>query len=55
LDRRLGRPKSRSERGGEEKNSQPQPGIELPIIQPVDMFIYNVTINICGIKMEQIF
>jgi hypothetical protein len=28
LDRRLGGPKSRSGRGGEEKNSQPQPGIE---------------------------
>jgi hypothetical protein len=28
LDRRLGGPQSRSGRGGEEKNSQPQPGIE---------------------------
>jgi hypothetical protein len=28
LDRRLGRPQSRSGRGGEEKNSQPPPGIE---------------------------
>jgi hypothetical protein len=26
---------SRSGRGGEEKNSQPLPGLELPIIQPV--------------------
>jgi hypothetical protein len=37
LDRRLGGTQSRSEHGVEEKNSQPQPGIELrtPIIQPV--------------------
>jgi len=28
LDRRLGGPQSRSGRGGEEKNSQPLPGIE---------------------------
>jgi hypothetical protein len=30
LDRRLGGPQSRSGRGGEEKNSQPPPGIEPP-------------------------
>jgi hypothetical protein len=30
LDRRLGGPQSRSGRGGEEKNSQPLPGIEPP-------------------------
>jgi hypothetical protein len=35
LDRKLGGPQSRSERGGEEKNSQPLPGIEPPIIQTV--------------------
>jgi hypothetical protein len=35
LDRRLGWLQSRSERGGEEKNSQPLPGLEPPIIQPV--------------------
>jgi hypothetical protein len=35
LDRRLGGPQSRYGRGGEEKNSQPLPGIEPPIIQPV--------------------
>jgi hypothetical protein len=35
LDRRLGGPQSRSGRGGEEKNSQPLPGIEPSIIQPV--------------------
>jgi hypothetical protein len=28
LDRRVGGPQSRSGRGGEEKNSQPPPGIE---------------------------
>jgi hypothetical protein len=35
LDRRLGGPQSRSERGGEEKNSQLPPELESPIIQPV--------------------
>jgi hypothetical protein len=35
LDKRLGGLQSRSGRGGEEKNSQPLPGIEPPIIQPV--------------------
>jgi hypothetical protein len=35
LGRRLGGPQSRSGRGGEEKNSQPLPGFEPPIIQPV--------------------
>jgi hypothetical protein len=35
LYRRLGGPQSRSGRGGEEKNSQPLPGLEPPIIQPV--------------------
>jgi hypothetical protein len=35
LDRWLGGPQSRSGRGGEENNSQPLPGLELPIIQPV--------------------
>jgi hypothetical protein len=35
LDRRLGGPQSRSGRGGEEKNSQPLPGLEPSIIQPV--------------------
>jgi hypothetical protein len=35
LDRRLGGPQTRSGHGGEEKNSQPLPGLELPIIQPV--------------------
>jgi hypothetical protein len=35
LDRRLDGPQNRSGRGGEEKNSQPLPGLEPPIIQPV--------------------
>jgi hypothetical protein len=36
LDRRLGGPQSRSGRGAEEKNPQPLPGLEPPIIHPVD-------------------
>jgi hypothetical protein len=36
LDRRLRGPQSRSGHGGEEKNSHPLPGLETPIIQPVD-------------------
>jgi hypothetical protein len=35
LDRSLGGPQRRSERGGEEKNSQPLSGLESSIIQPV--------------------
>jgi hypothetical protein len=35
LDRRLSGPQSWSGRGGEEKNSQPLPGLEPPIIQPM--------------------
>jgi hypothetical protein len=35
LDRRLGGPQSWSGRGGEEKNYQPLPGFEPPIIQSV--------------------
>jgi hypothetical protein len=35
LDRRLGELQSRSGHGGEEKNSQPLPGLEPPIIQLV--------------------
>jgi hypothetical protein len=35
LDMSLAGPQSRSERGGEEKNSQPLPRLEPPIIQPV--------------------
>jgi hypothetical protein len=35
LDRRLGEPQSRSGRGGEERNSQPLPGLEPPTTQTV--------------------
>jgi hypothetical protein len=35
LDRRLSGPQSRSGCGGEEKNSQPLPALEPPIIEPV--------------------
>jgi hypothetical protein len=35
MDRRLGGPQRWSRHGGEEKNSQPLPGIESPIIQSV--------------------
>jgi hypothetical protein len=35
LDRRLGEPQSRSGRGGEDRNSQPLPGSETPIVQPI--------------------
>jgi hypothetical protein len=35
LDRKLGGPQGQSGHGGEEKNSQPLPGLEPPIIQPV--------------------
>jgi hypothetical protein len=35
MNRWMGGPQSRSRRGGEEKNSQPLPGLEPPIIQPV--------------------
>jgi hypothetical protein len=35
LDRRLCGPQSQSGHGGKLKNSQPLPGIETPIVQPV--------------------
>jgi hypothetical protein len=35
LDRRLSGPRNLSGRGGEKKNSQPLPGLEPPIIQPI--------------------
>jgi hypothetical protein len=35
MDRRLGEPENQYGRGGEEKNSQPLPGLENPLIQPV--------------------
>jgi hypothetical protein len=35
LNGKLSRPQGRSGRGGEEKNSQPLPGFETLIIQPI--------------------
>jgi hypothetical protein len=35
LDKKLSGPQSRAGHGDEEKNSQPLPGLEPPIIQPV--------------------
>jgi hypothetical protein len=35
LDRRLGGPQKRFERGGDEKNIEFLPGFETPIVQPV--------------------
>jgi hypothetical protein len=35
MNRKLGGPQNRSEHGSEERNSQPLPGFEPPIIQPV--------------------
>jgi hypothetical protein len=58
LDRRLGGPQSRSRRGGEEKNSQPQPGIEPRIIQPVaqrfttEIFWLLVNFNMLNLNMS---
>jgi hypothetical protein len=40
LDRRLGGPQNQYGHGGEEKNSQPLPGLEPPIIQPIAYGIY---------------
>jgi hypothetical protein len=39
LNRRLGRPQSQSGCGVEEKNSQPLPGFETPIIQFICIII----------------
>jgi hypothetical protein len=38
LDRRLGKPQSRSGCSGNKKNSQPLPGLEPSIIQPVAQY-----------------
>jgi hypothetical protein len=46
-DRRLGGPQSRSGRGGEEKNSQPLPGPEPPIIRPI---VQRYTTELCRRK-----
>jgi hypothetical protein len=43
LDRWLSGSQSRSGRGGEEKNSQPLPGTEPPVIQPVAYLLYWAT------------
>jgi hypothetical protein len=51
LDRRLGGPQSRSGCGGEEKNSQPLPGLELPIIQPVALH-YTTELSRLNIRMD---
>jgi hypothetical protein len=58
LDRRLGGPQSQSGRGGEEKNSQPLPGLKPPIIQSVAQrcitelsrprYVYREVIALCG-------
>jgi hypothetical protein len=58
LDRRLSGPQSRYGRGGEEKNSQPLPGLKSPIIQPgaqryttelsrlhIYIYIYKLTVD----------
>jgi hypothetical protein len=44
LDRRLGGPQSRSGRGGEEKNSQPAPGLEPPIHPARSPTVYHCAI-----------
>jgi hypothetical protein len=44
LDKRLRGPQSQSGRGGEEKNFQPLPGLEPPIIQPVAQ-LYTVEVS----------
>jgi hypothetical protein len=49
LDRRLGRPQSRSGRGGEQKNSQPLTGLEPPIIQPTAQ---RYTAELCRLLRE---
>jgi hypothetical protein len=47
LDRRLYGPQSQSARGGEEKNSQPLPGLELQTIQPIaQRYIIDIYIHI---------
>jgi hypothetical protein len=51
LDRRLGGPQIRSVLGGEEKNSQPLPGLEPPIIQPVAQRFTNAVIYV--VKLDE--
>jgi hypothetical protein len=45
----LGGPHSRSGKGGEKKNSQPLPGLEPPIIQPIAQLF---TPEICRLLMN---
>jgi hypothetical protein len=54
LDRKLGRLQSRSGRGGKEKNSQPMPGLELPLIQPVAQR-YTTVLSRLGLEINAIF
>jgi hypothetical protein len=59
LDRRLGGPQSRSGRGGEEKNSQPTPGIELenpdrPAHSPVLYWLSYHSSNLIRSYLEKI-
>jgi hypothetical protein len=46
LDRRLDGHQSRSERGGEEKNSQPPPGFEAPDTKKPEFIIENIILLI---------
>jgi hypothetical protein len=53
LDRRLGGHQSWYGHGGEDKNSQPLPGLEHPIIQPTELKIcINIHHLICNGKKE---
>jgi hypothetical protein len=54
LDRRLGGSQSRSGRSGEEKNSEPLPGLEPPIIQPVAQ-CYTTELSNAEVKNMWIF
>jgi hypothetical protein len=47
LDRRLGGPQSRSGRRGEEKNSQPLPALEPPIIQRYTTELWAPLLLVC--------
>jgi Fe-S cluster biosynthesis and repair protein YggX len=53
LDRRLGGLQSRSGRRGEEKNFQPLPGFEHPIIQPVVQRMWNNLLEISRLLVTE--
>jgi hypothetical protein len=53
LYRRLGGPQSRYGCGGEEKNSQPLPGLEPPIIQPVAQRYTAELTELLALKFQQ--